>query len=288
MVAISHGTFTMGSLSTELGRVSPGDNDESPQHTVTLTHDFSISSTEVTQTEFQCVMSWNPSAHTGCADCPVDTVSWFDAVGYANQLTMNQGGTPCYSFSGPFTCYDGTQPASYTSCMNATHKGISTATVSLNGITSIYDCAGLRLPTEAEWEYAARAGTTAATYNGDLNSSDSLLCTTPVSTVLSPISWFCGNAIATHTSGGKTANAWGLYDMLGNVWEWCHDWYAPYDAGPDTDPEGPLTQPPSNPQRVDRGCGFDSKAECLRSSDRDGDITNERHSDLGLRIAKCR
>ena len=121
-----------------------------------------------------------------------------------------------------------------------------------------------RLPTEAEWEYAARAGTTEARH-GELDA----------------IAWWSGNSgNQTRPVKQKAPNAWGLYDMIGNVWEWCSDWYGAYPTGNVTDPTGPG----SGTDRVDRGGGWGSGAERARSAYRDGDDPGTRFT-LGFRPA---
>ncbi|MEE4354833.1 MAG: C1 family peptidase, partial [Desulfococcaceae bacterium] len=120
-----------------------------------------------------------------------------------------------------------------------------------------------RLPTEAEWEYAARAGSTTAFANGEITTTE---CTPPDSN-LDAMGWYCGNADNTiHPVARKQANAWGLYDMHGNVWEWCQDWYdgGDYSPGAVTDPEGPLT----GSERILRGGGWNSLTDYCRSADR--------------------
>ncbi|MBM3903474.1 MAG: formylglycine-generating enzyme family protein [Verrucomicrobia bacterium] len=121
-----------------------------------------------------------------------------------------------------------------------------------------------RLPTEAEWEYAARAGTTGARY-GELDT----------------IAWWYGNAgNQTHPVKQKAPNAWGLYDMLGNVWEWCSDWSGEYPTGSVTDPTGPN----SGSVRVIRGGSWSDGARDARSADRDGRVPGARGL-LGFRPA---
>ena len=122
-----------------------------------------------------------------------------------------------------------------------------------------------RLPTEAEWEYAARAGTTGARYGK-----------------LDTIAWRDGNSgIQTHPVKQKTANAWGLYDMMGNVWEWCSDWYGEYPTESVTDPTGPN----SGSRRVYRGGSWGSVAGFARSANRDGYDPGNRLINLGFRPA---
>ena len=120
-----------------------------------------------------------------------------------------------------------------------------------------------RLPTESEWEYAARAGTTEARH-GELDA----------------IAWYRGKPGGkTHPVKLKAANAWGLYDMLGNVWEWCSDWHGNYPTGSATDPKGPS----SGSDRVGRGGSWSSDAGCVRSADRRRFDPGNRNNNLGFR-----
>ncbi|MBU6161250.1 MAG: formylglycine-generating enzyme family protein, partial [Myxococcales bacterium] len=148
--------------------------------------------------------------------CPVEQVSWLDAVSYANALSRAHGYSECYDSSGD-----------------------------VRGGGSIYACTGFRLPTEAEWEYAARAGTTGSRYGS-----------------LDQVAWHRGNSNSeTHGVGELQPNAWGLHDMLGNVWEWTHDWYGEY-GGSAEDPSGPA----SGSARGIRGGGSGSGPPDLRSA----------------------
>jgi formylglycine-generating enzyme required for sulfatase activity len=130
---------------------------------------------------------------------------------------------------------------------------------------------GYRLPTEAEWEYACRAGTTTAYYTGDAED-----------TALEAAAWYDANSGGTtHPVGKKTPNAWGLYDMHGNVYEWCWDWYGSYSSGAQTDPVGAS----SGSNRVMRGGSWFYYAQDLRSACRDSDNPSERGLDsIGFRL----
>ena len=170
MVAIPSGNFQMGSLE--------GGSNEQPIHAVALSA-FYMSSTEITQGQFQARMGTNPSYFTGDDSRPVENVTWFDAVTFCNMLSTNQGLEPCYNLS-TWTCD--------------------------------FSKNGYRLPTEAEWEYACRAGTTTRYHTGDNESN------------LALAGWYGGNSSSTlHPVAQKQGNPWGLYDMHGNVWEWCND-----------------------------------------------------------------
>jgi formylglycine-generating enzyme required for sulfatase activity len=249
-VLLQPGTFTMGSPTGELCR----DSDET-QHQVTLTRSFYVSATEVTQAEWQATMGWNDSYFSG-ADRPVEEVTWYDAVSYCNQRSVAEGFTPAYTITG----------ASY----NGNH--IASATVTWNQSTN-----GYRLLTEAEWEYACRATSTGAFCNGGISQ-----CSCGSEPYLSLVGWYCGNASSqTHDVGQKTANAWGIHDMHGNVWEWCWDWYDGY-GGASTDPAGPA----SGSSRVVRGGCWGSSAQGCRSAVRNYDWPPYRSGGIGLRLAR--
>ncbi|MEC8024470.1 MAG: formylglycine-generating enzyme family protein [Myxococcota bacterium] len=245
-MGIPAGTFTMGCTAGQ----SSCQPDESPAHEVTLTRTFWLSETEVTQSEYQALMGSNPSHFSGCADCPVERVNWFEALAYANALSVSEGLAPCFDISGV--------------------ESGSTVTV-LSSSGNVYDCVGYRLPTEAEWEYAARAGTDLL-YAGSNDAGS--------------VAWYSSNSsYQTHSVATKASNAFVLYDMSGNVWEWCWDWY---DAGyyvpsPSSDPDGPAGLA-SN--RVLRGGGWYYSASYLRAANRDGSEPGSRNNYLGFRLAR--
>ena len=192
------GVFVMGSPPLELGRRS-----EEYQRTVTISRAFCILATEVTSKGWESIVGTpvpSPVTCTGGKDCPVQ-VRWIETLLYCNERSMQESLAACYELTG---------------CTGTVGKDYTCASVTFAGL----DCEGYRLPTQAEWEYAARAGTTMATYNGDL--PDESECAPNV--VLDPIAWFCGTSgKALHPVAGKTPNPWGLYDVLGNGEEWCLD-----------------------------------------------------------------
>jgi formylglycine-generating enzyme required for sulfatase activity len=208
-------------------------------------------------------MGNNPSTHRACGmNCPVDSVSWFSAVLYANAMSTRDGYTPCYEKVG-----GGSYDAAAAAVKQAPNWRLG------------LDCPGYRLPTEAEWEYAARAGTTTGFFTGDPTQSSCM----PLDAALDAAGWYCANGgNGTHPVRNKRANAWGIYDMHGNAWEWVWDWAGPYPTGPVTDPIGPST----GTQRQSRGGSYFSAALYCRSAERDPGAPESVYNDTGLRLAR--
>jgi formylglycine-generating enzyme required for sulfatase activity/TolB-like protein len=218
-----------------------GNNNEKPVHTVTV-KSFSIGKYEVTQREWQEVMGNNPSNFKG-DNRPVEKVSWFDAVEYCNKLSLKEGLTPAYRGSG-------------------------------NNITCDWSANGYRLPTEAEWEFAAKGGT-----------KDYLTTEYSGSNSVGTVAWYKDNSGgSTQPVGTKAANSLGIHDMSGNVWEWCWDWYGDYSGGSQTDPRGPV----SGADRVGRGGGWIDPAERVRSAERfsSGNPSGRYYYYGGFRVAR--
>ncbi len=248
---IPTGCFVMGSPTTEPCRVS-----DEAQHQVTLTHKFEIMATEVSQAQYLAWMGSNPSYFNSCSSgsCPVEQVTWHDAVTYCNVLSSKKSLTQCYICS----------------------SGVCSESTTYAG-AKFYTCPGYRLPTEAEWEYAYRAGTTTAFYSGSVSS-----CTT-ADTNASLIGWYSQNSSnKTWPVGQKTPNAWGLYDMAGNVWEWINDWYGGGNSAPVTNPIGPT----AGTTRVQRSGSFIKDPNDLRAAARRGWNPAQKNDDWGFRCVR--
>ena len=162
----------------------------------------------------------------------------------------------------------GTNPSEFSGCGQCPVERVSwnDAQEFIRSLNGRFGGNRYRLPTEAEWEYAARAGTTGDRYGN-----------------LDAIAWYRDNSGGrTHPVGQKAPNAWGLHDMLGNVWEWVADWYGGYPGGAVTDPRGPV----SGSDRVDRGGGWGVSASYCRSSTRFSDTPGIRNAYLGFRLLR--
>jgi formylglycine-generating enzyme required for sulfatase activity len=228
-------------------------------HDVTLTRDFEITATEVVQEVFSTVMGYDPWASSSCgAACPARNMSWYEAAAFCNQLSHIRGYVPCYECSG-----DGPQ----TDCkVAAPYAG-----------AKFYTCPGYRLPTEAEWEYAARAGSNTALALGDLTN-----CTGKDS-VAELSAWYKGNSTGPRPVAQKAPNAWALYDMHGNLWEWVHDWQK-VDLGSAavTDPWGPA----SGQERGLRGGAFLDEPQLIRSATRHTSRPQNAYTGTGFRYVR--
>jgi formylglycine-generating enzyme required for sulfatase activity len=245
MLKIDAQTFEMGCTSG----MSDCAFSESPAHFVTLTNDFYIGETEVTQGEYEAMMGTSPSYFSSCGtDCPVEYVSWYMSAAFANAVSDSEGLEQCYTCTGSGTS---------TSCSIAVEP---------------YSCGGYRLATEAEWEAAARCG------------EDTLYAG---STVLGDVGWSWPIISSSpHSVATKASNACGLYDMSGNVWEWTQDWWDTlyYYSSPDTDPW--RTGGDSGGLRIRRGGSWQGEPADARVSARKSSYPDERATHLGLRLVR--
>ncbi len=255
---IPAGCFSMGSPPDE-----PCREDGETQHNVSLTHDIEFMQNSVTQAEYQALIGSNPSYSAGCANCPVENLDWHTAIAYCNTLSANAGYAECY------TCAAGvcTSAAAYSE-------------------ENIYNCPGYRLPTEAEAEYAYRAGTTGAIYQGTYTGHTALAdCINHLlpDADLSPIGWFAENSgEVVMPVGSKAPNAWGLYDMAGNVAEWTHDRNWDIDPGSVINPWGG----PLGDDRSVRGGHIHREAAALRAGFRLSVHPDEERDWVGFRCVR--
>jgi formylglycine-generating enzyme required for sulfatase activity len=242
---IAAGTFMMGSPPSE-----PDRRDDETQHRVRISKPFYLGVYEVTQGQYEKLMGANPSNFKGDNN-PVEQVSWEDAALFCRELSAR----PEEQAAG-----------------------------------RVY-----RLPTEAEWEYACRAGTTTAySFGSNLtqlegyawfgDNSGKMRINSEEIWRTDNANWgkrLSDNSCQHHVVGSKRPNAWGLYDMHGNVWEWCQDWYGDYPSGSTADPTGAA----SGSRRVDRGGSWSRAAGDCRSAYRGRSSPSFRLYDFGFRVA---
>jgi formylglycine-generating enzyme required for sulfatase activity len=264
----------MGSPPSEPER----ENDET-QHEVTLTG-FYMGKYPVTQAQYQAVTGTNPSSfknpvspETSTANRPVETVSWYDAIVFCNILSVAENLSPAYEMQTEAN-------TTVWSTDTATWGTVPTSTnTRWNTVRTVTSSTGYRLPTEAQWEYACRAGTTTPFNTGDNITTSQANYDGSVPYNDNPEGIFRQRTTGV---GSFAANAWGLFDMHGNVWEWCWDWHEPYASGAQTDPEGAV----SGNNRVERGGSWYDYGQYLRSAFRDDDPPHYRRYYIGFRLVR--
>jgi len=234
MVLIEPGEFLMGSPDGERRR-----HVDELQHPVVMTRPYEIGATEVTLRLYEQVMGQRPE-DLEAYERPLSGVSWYGAIVFCNELSKLEGLDPVYEITEDTVTWDD-------------------------------DANGYRLPTEAEWEYAARAGGQTRYAGSDK---------------IDKVAWHRGNAGRYHRGVAQLdPNAWGLFDMCGNMWEWCWDGYHPYPTDTETDP----VRSPDGRYRIARGGSYVS-SECsgVRVADRGRYDAGAQYRDLGFRLARTR
>jgi sulfatase modifying factor 1 len=243
MVKVEGGTFKMGSKNSD----NAADNDEQKEHTVTV-KDFEICKFEVTVWQWKEYVKANKLKMPvkpvwGWQDnYPINNLTWNEVIDYCNWLSKKENLDPVYTQQGPNVSCDFTKN-------------------------------GYRLPTEAEWEYAAKGGKKSkeTRYSGSNNPNQ--------------IAWHKANSKASpHTIGTKLPNELGIYDMSGNVWEWCWDWYNKdyYTIEDNKNPKGPVM----GERKSVRGGSWDSKLNYMRPANRISTLPSKTHEFYGFRVAR--
>jgi formylglycine-generating enzyme required for sulfatase activity len=236
-VRVAPGSFTIGCTQAQTPFCEQ--EEEGPTHEVTLTRGFFMGKKEVTQADFETRMGFNPSENPNCDTCPVEQVRFDQAMMFANAKSQSDGLALCYRCP-----EDQCTP-----------------------VDAFLDCRGYRLPTNAEWEWAARASTDLL-FSGSDNAFD--------------VAWTAHSSTGnTQPVGELLANDWGLFDLSGNVWEMVNDWYSPYASSPQTDPLGPE----GGALRTLRGGAWNLDPEHARVSNR-WDYLEDAGNNVGFRLVR--
>jgi len=263
MVSVPGGSFSMG---------DPGEADNRPVHTVTV-NDFLMGKYEVTQGQYFQVTGKRPGnfytnpddeSEDGWMKLPVEKVSWYDALVFCNKLSIREGLNPVYRIKGR------TNPNDWGNIPTANNK-------EWNEVVMVGGADGYRLPTEAEWEYAARGGGLSKSFRyAGSNTPDS-------------VAWYYDNSDSrVREAGKKPPNELDLYDMSGNVMEWCWDWFNRYSSGSKNNPTGPHTAHDSvqTQKKVIRGGGWSGAVQFCRVTYRRFNDPSYDGVDLGFRVVR--
>jgi len=257
MVQINGGFFMMGSPDNESNH---GLEDVEKQHGVTVSP-FFISKYQITQEQYETVMGYNPSYFNG-KNHPVERVTWYDAIEFCNKLSEKEGLEQVYTM---------------TVVARNDNNNITDATIDAVNLNAN----GYRLPTETEWEYACRAGAETA-FNWGTNRINSTQANFKADADLYNGSSSGEFRAKTTAIGSFAPNAWGLYDMHGNVWEWCWDYYESYSGNGGTD----YGEQSDSVFRVMRGGSWGVPGYFLRSAARGYGDPGYRHYSIGFRIVR--
>jgi len=249
MAPVQGGSFLMGSDDYL-------DLEAKPVHKVTLSG-FYIAVYEITQAQYRAVTGYNPSefiSQDEAGSYPVENITWFDAVEFCNRLSGQEGLKPVYAITG--------------------RKPAAGYPVEDAQVTADWKANGYRLPSEAEWEYAAKGGNGMGPYYVYSGSNDA-----------GSVAWYNDSpqcAAISHPVGKKKPNGLGIYDMSGNVWEWCWDWYDEYTNTSVTNPKGPS----SGPGRVIRGGSWSFSDTVIRIAYRNFFMPAMSQGLLGIRLVR--
>ena len=257
------------------GRTITGSESWTPNSSVFVSNrqltipDMYVSDHEVTQAEYEKYCKYgekSPSEESGAGDnYPAYYVNWYDAVVYCNLRSIDEGLTPAYKIAGE------TDPRKWSGIVGDSTNGYcgpSSSNSTWDALSYDKTANGYRLPTEAEWEYIARdAGTSTTTYSG--------------SNTIGDVAWYSSNSGSkTHEVKGKNANSLGIYDMSGNVWEWCYDWYSSINSSTAD------TGAASGNYRVERGGSWFFKASDCAVSGRNRYNPGHRGNYRGFRVVR--